>query len=302
MPWLGFAFLGPVLWAISTHLDKYLVERFFKTTGVAGLLVFTSLIGLLSLPLIAFYQSGLASLPVASALVIMLAGGLYMAAMFFYLQALQAEEASVVAPFYQAAPLFGFALGYIVLGEALSHRQLVGGAAIVGGALIDSLRFDAGSSHFKVRTAALMLACAFALAVSALVFKIFAIRDEFWITTFWTYAGQAIFGFGLLAVPAWRREFFTVLRANTGAVLSINAVNEIINLIGSLAARYALLLAPLSLVQAVGSTTSIFVFLFGVLLSSFLPGVMRETMAPVALTQKAAAAVLVAIGVVLVGR
>ena len=30
MSWLFFAFSGPVLWAISTHLDKYLVERFFK--------------------------------------------------------------------------------------------------------------------------------------------------------------------------------------------------------------------------------------------------------------------------------
>jgi len=27
---LFFAFSGPVPWAISTHLDKYLVERYFK--------------------------------------------------------------------------------------------------------------------------------------------------------------------------------------------------------------------------------------------------------------------------------
>jgi drug/metabolite transporter (DMT)-like permease len=298
MPWLGYALLGPVLWAISIHLDKYLVERFFKQTGVAGLLVFSALIGLLSLPPIAYYQPGVASLPLAGVLIIMLAGVLYMAAMLFYLRALQAEEASVVAPFYQAAPLFGFALGYLVLGETLSHRQLLGGAAIVGGALVDSLRFETVGSRFKGRIAALMLACAFSLAISALIFKIFAVRDEFWITTFWTYAGEAVFGFVLLAIPTCRRDFFAVLRANRGAVLSINAVNEIINLIGSLAARYALLLAPLGLVQAVGSTTSIFVFLIGVLLSLFLPAVSRETMAPMALAQKAAAALLVAIGVI----
>ena len=54
MSWLVFAFSGPVLWAISTHLDKYLVERFFKHTDVALLLLFTAFIGVLTLPFIAY--------------------------------------------------------------------------------------------------------------------------------------------------------------------------------------------------------------------------------------------------------
>jgi hypothetical protein len=28
MSWLAFAFSGPILWAISTHIDKYLVEKY----------------------------------------------------------------------------------------------------------------------------------------------------------------------------------------------------------------------------------------------------------------------------------
>ena len=42
MNWLAFALCGPVLWAISTHLDKYLVDRYFKQTDVVVLLVFTA--------------------------------------------------------------------------------------------------------------------------------------------------------------------------------------------------------------------------------------------------------------------
>ena len=42
MTWLVFAFSGPVLWAISTHLDKYLVEKYFKQGDVAMLLFFTA--------------------------------------------------------------------------------------------------------------------------------------------------------------------------------------------------------------------------------------------------------------------
>ena len=33
-----------MLWAISVHLDKYLVERFFKDSNVALMVVFTALL------------------------------------------------------------------------------------------------------------------------------------------------------------------------------------------------------------------------------------------------------------------
>ena len=120
MSWLVFAFSGPVLWAISTHLDKYLVERFFKHTDVALLLLFTAFIGILTLPFIAYFEPAFASVEPRSIALIILSGILYMGAMLFYLHALQSEEASVVAPFFQSVPLFGYVLAYLFLGETLS--------------------------------------------------------------------------------------------------------------------------------------------------------------------------------------
>ncbi|HYA37668.1 MAG TPA: hypothetical protein VEI74_05295 [Candidatus Methylomirabilis sp.] len=67
---LLFAFSGPILWAISTHIDKYLVERFFKHSSVAVLFVFTSVIGLVLLPFIWVYQPGVTALSPRSILVI----------------------------------------------------------------------------------------------------------------------------------------------------------------------------------------------------------------------------------------
>ena len=99
MSWLVFAFSGPVLWAISTHLDKYLVEQYFKNSDVAVLLLFTAFIGVLLLPFIAFYNADVASPDIVSIALIMLAGILYMGALLFYLWALQSEEASVVRRF-----------------------------------------------------------------------------------------------------------------------------------------------------------------------------------------------------------
>src|ERR1700722_1625505 len=101
MSWLIFAFSGPVLWGISFHFDKYLVDHYFKNTDVAVLLVFTALIGLLALPVIFYYQPEVTSLSQANVLIIASAGALSMAAMLFYLRALQTEEVSIVASLFQ---------------------------------------------------------------------------------------------------------------------------------------------------------------------------------------------------------
>src|ERR1700739_174432 len=108
--WLLFALSAPVLWAVSIHFDKYLVERYFKHTSVAVLLVFTALMGVLLLPIISWLRPDVLALPLVDALLIALSGVLFMGAIWFYLQALQSEEASVVAPLFQAAPLFGYVL------------------------------------------------------------------------------------------------------------------------------------------------------------------------------------------------
>lgn len=302
MSWLVFAFSGPVLWAISTHLDKYLVEQFFKHSDVAVLLVFTALIGAATLPFIWLHEPAVFE-PDAGTLTLMsLSGVLYMAAILFYLQALQSEEASVVAPFFQASPLIGYGLAYFVLGETLTARQMLGGVLIVAGTLTVSVRWGATAGHFKGRLALLMLTCGFMLALSALIFKFFALRDEFWITTFWSFFGQALAGLAVLAFTKYRRQFLDLVRSNTTALLTIGGANELINLGGSLGMRYALMFAPLSIVQAIGSTTTLFVFGFGAALSLFFPGLGRERLTLRELMQKGAAAVLVALGVILVTR
>jgi uncharacterized membrane protein len=302
MTWLLFALSGPVLWAISTHLDKYLVERYFKDTDVAVLVLFTALMGLAAMPFIAWFEPAVLVRDIGSIGLMTLSGLLYMTAMFFYLRALQGHDATVVAPFFQASPLFGYALGYIVLGERLSATQLLGGALIVAGVLSVSLGSGKRRESFRWQLAAQMLTCGFLMSLATLIFKVFAVRDEFWATTFWMFAGEAVFGAGILAVARYRMQFMTLLRKNRTALIVVNASNELINLGGALGNRYALVLAPLSLVQAVGSTTTLFIFALGVLLTIFFPRFAKEDLSRGELLRKGAAAVLVATGVALVSR
>jgi len=298
--WLLYAFSGPVMWAISTHIDKFLVDKYFRDSDTAVLMVFTALLGVIALPVIWFFEPRVLALPWLASTVMTVSGILYMGAMLFYLRAIQTEEASVVAPLFQANTLFTFALGVIVLHEIPHWPQLLGAGLVMLGALGLSLDKNLRLGSFKPRLVLLMLAATFAVALSSVVFKFFAVRDEFWSTTFWTFVGEGLFGGAILAVPKFRKQFLTLFRRNPGAVIGVNAANELINLGGGLGVRFASLLAPVALVSAISATSTFFVFLFSVLLTLFFPRLGREDLSARNVVQKAVGGILIMAGVALI--
>ena len=299
MRWLLFAILGPLSWAVSTHIDKYLVDKYFRDSNTAVLMVFTAVVGLLALPVIWYFDPGVIALPPTATAVMIFSGILYMGAMLFYLRAIQSEEASAVAPFFQLSTIFTLLLAYLFLRESLGLYQLMGIALIVVGALTVSTNGGAFLEGFKMRLLGLMTAATFIIALSSVLFKYFALAENFWGTTFWTFVGEGIFGAAVMLFPTYRAQFVTLFRQSPGAIVGINAANELINLGGGLGVRFASLLAPVALVSAVASTTTLFVFALGVVLTLFFPKFGREDLSAHNLMRKGIAALLVSAGVLL---
>jgi len=299
--WLLYAFSGPIAWAASIHIDKYILGKYFKHGSVAVSMVFTAIIGLLMLPFIAAFVPGIFSLDPTEIAIMIVSGLLYMGGLLFYLFALQGEEASVVAMLTPVGPILAYGLAFLFLGEKLTGMQALGGLLVVGGAFLASLRLGSGKIRFRTKTTLWMTAAIVCLAFSSVIFKFFAVTESFWPATFWTYVGEALFGVGILAIRSERKIFTKLIRTNLRAVLGINAVNELINLGGSLGARYALVLAPLALVQAVTSTTPLFAFFFALLITFFWPKLGKENLSRNILLQKGLAAALVFAGIWLAG-
>lgn len=297
--WLLLAFLGPLSWAVSTHIDKYLVDRYFQNADTAVLMVFTALVGILALPLIWFFQPAVFSPSLQSIAVMTVSGVMYIASMLFYLRAIQSEEASVVAPLFQLTTIFTFVLAWLMLGEVLTWRAVAGVALIIGGVLFVSLDSDLRLHNLKLPVVLGMAACTLILALSNVLFKYYAVQDNFWTTTFWTFVGEGLFGGVVLAQRRYRSHFLYLVRTHTGALLGVNGANELINLGGGLSVRYATMLAPVALVSAVASTTTLFVFILGSLLSWLTPNLSQEDISPGNLLRKAIAAVVVTAGVLL---
>jgi drug/metabolite transporter (DMT)-like permease len=300
--WLLFAFLGPVAWAVSVHIDKYLIDRYFPDSDTAVLMLFTALMGVVALPFIWWFAPGVLT-PSPKAIAVMTASGvMYIGSMLFYLKAIQSEEASVVAPMFQLTTIFSFLLAWAMLGETLSLQAAAGAALILGGVLYVSHGDLRRGRALPWKIMLGMVACTFILALANVIFKFYAVEDDFWVTTFWTFVGEGLFGLALLAIGRIRRQFFTLIRTHTGALLGVNGANELINLGGGISVRYATMLAPVALVSAVASTTTLFVVAFGTALSLLAPRLSREDVSRAGLIRKAVAAVVVTAGVLLAGR
>src|SRR5712671_2150251 len=161
MQWLLFAILGPLSWAISTRIDKYLVDKYFHDSDTAVLIVFTAVVAVFALPIIWLFEPRVLSLPLSGIAVMTVSGILYMAAMLFYLRALQSEEASAVAPFFQLSTIFTFLLAYVFLREKLGLAQLSGIGLIVAGTLTVSGNRGAMVRRFNMRLLCLMAGATF---------------------------------------------------------------------------------------------------------------------------------------------
>lgn len=277
MNWFLIALITPALWAASNHIDKYLLSKYFKSGGVGALMVFSSVVGVFLLPFIVFLHPEVLQFS-STSLLIALNGFLYIFAVLPYFYALQKDEATITVPIFQLIPVFSYVLAYFVLGETLTDFQLIGGAFIVTGAVGMSLDLSQDKKiGFKKDIFLLMFLSSLLFALNFLFFKFFALKSDFWFTSFWEYVGFAIFATLLmLFVKSYRNQFFLVLKTNRINVLAVNGINEIVNIIAKISFNFASLLTPVTMVWIVDGTQPLFVFLYGVLLTLMFPHICKE--------------------------
>lgn len=298
MTWFFIALIGPFLYALTNHIDKVLLEKYFKESGVGTLLLFSSLLSALALPFLFLADTTAFSVGAMNILALALVGVLNIAVLWCYLMALKDEEASVAVVFYQLVPVFGYVLGYLVLNETLTSMQLVAMAIVILGTAIISFEIDA-ENRFRLRgaTIPLMLGAAFFWALESVVFKAVALEEALWRSLFWEHLMLTLFGIGIfLFVRSYRTHFLSALRENSRGILSLNVANESLYMLGNIAFSIAYLLAPVALVLLTESYQPLFVFAIGIVLTLFFPKLTNEKIGAKHLWQKGIAIVLTGLG------
>jgi len=297
MNWFFIALIGPILNAVANHTDKFLITKYLKGGAVGSLIIFSSIFSVVALPVVLFINPSVFSVSLLHGIILAVNGMLIVLAILCYFYALQRDEASYVVPFYQTIPIFGFILGYFILGETISIIQTVASLIIIVGATVLSFEIGGEKIRFKKEVVLLMITASILFAVNGTVFKLIALDSGFWLSTFWSLIGKIILGVVFFVfIKSYRFQFIEMIKENKIAVLGLNSLSEILFIVSESVTQYAILLAPLVLVLLVNSFQPLFVFVIGVALTVFFPNIAQESVSKRNIIQK-----IIGIGLIIVG-
>lgn len=304
MTWLIAGIIPPILWGVVNHMDKYLLSKSKHHSSVNVLMVYSTMFSLVVIPvLLLFSYSGLFAN--TEQILIQVFGGILLTlSIYFYLLALNNDEASVVIPFALLVPVFGYLFSYLLLGEVLSSKQLFSSLLVVFGALILSLEFNEERKvRIKHNVLWFMVVCTMLQAGQETLFKYITIENSFVVSVFWLHIGIAICGLVLLLVKKnLFSEFKESLRVNGRLMFGVNFLSEAVSSIAYIVRNYATLLAPIAIIMALNGYQPAFVFILGILLTIFFPQFVKEKIKPMHLVHKSTAIAIMIVGTVLISQ
>ena len=302
MTWFYIALASPFLWSINNHIDKYLIDNYYRKVRAGTLMFLTAGVSALFSLVIFLVKPEIINIPLQSIALVLSAGLLYFLAIFPYIFALLRDEASRVVPLFQVQPIFSYLLALVFLQESLSLHQLAAGLVIIAGAVLISLDLD-DRFRLKKTVFGLMMLSTLFFSVEGFLFKFVAVDVGFWSTAFYQYLGTALAGLGLaIASKPYREDFKTVMKSSGKAVVSLSVLNETINVLARVCFNYASLLAPLALVAVVNGFQPFFVIVMGIVVTLFWPAAGKESLERRHLVQKALSVVVIFAGTYLLFR
>lgn len=279
MNWFFIALVAPFLHAIVNFIDKILLSKYFKNVSLFVFLMYSMVVAMLVLPFfLLFGNLDILAVPLKDILILVSAGICVEIAMYFYLFALDKDDASSVVPFFQLIPVFTVGLGLVFLHQIPTPLQMVGSMIVILGAVILSLELEnVNKISFKKEVVFSVMAMAFLMALAGVLFSLATRGDDFWVANFWEFIGVIIVGLVIFIVRHEdRRAFFKSLQTHKLRITFWVGVSELVTLAGNVALNFAFILAPVFLARTVEGYQPIFVLLFGLLITRYAPHILQE--------------------------
>ncbi|MBO5349326.1 MAG: DMT family transporter [Clostridia bacterium] len=270
--------LASFLWAITNHIDKYMLCKIDNdTSNVKTLLVFSSFVaGIVLSPIWLCISKFQIHINVVPLIFIFVSAILYILATYFYFKALEKNDASIVVVMFQLIPVFSYIFSLIFFKETLNIKEIIGALIIISSAIIIS--FDFGKTSNKNKLVALLL-----MALSSLLYSLYFIcfdvamrNGEYNAVAFWYQIGLLLIGICLISIKSFRTAFIKMLKSNGKKFIPLNITNEAINLIANLMVNFANLTIPLALANTLNGFQSAFVFIIGVIGVALFPKIISE--------------------------
>jgi len=291
MDWFWFALMAPAFWGLNNVINKFLMTKKFQS--YYSIAVYLNSIDLIFAA--AVYLTTSVSFMFPYALLAMIFGVLPVVAFWFYTKALMVEEISRITPLFQFIPIFVVFMSVIFLDEILSAQKYFGVALIVLTSLLISYRKSEDGGSFS---AALKLMIPFSVifAVYNILNKILLGYLDYWSMFFWMMIGSFLGVMLMLAFPKPRKEFLDTLPLLGKRTFGVSLLGESTYILGTLFSLIAISLGYVSLVSALSGLQTFFVFVYMLMLSLFLPNILKEDTTKGIILLKLSAVILMFIG------
>jgi len=299
MNWLFPTISTYLILAIVFLVDKYLLTQripnpkiysFF--VGVLGILV------LLIIPFVDFYLPEFPQLFLA-----LLAGAIYIFALFWFYKGLQLFEASRVVPAINGIlPLFTFGLTFLFSGgkATLSFADTIAFLFLIFGSVLITYKKE---KLFSLNCLRISFLTAFFLALSFVLSKYVYLAQPFWSGFVWIKIGGVLLAaLFFLFSKETREEILKTKEFFPKKTAIIFISNQGLGAIANILQNWAFALAPLiyiAIINALQGIQYVFLLIFTLILSLKFPQILKEEISKRILVQKFFAILLIGIGLAL---
>jgi len=271
--WISIAILSAAGIGLVNIFDSHLISKRMPSTR-SYLLVVSPVI-LLSALLIAFIFPLPAGLSSWHLMVAVASGLLRAASVIILLHSLRREEVSRVVPVISIYPVFVAIMAVPLLGETLNYLQGLAIAIVVAGVVIISVKKrTSGSKNRLGATFFLLLGSSLLLAMADVASKYALDYISFW-NMYWVSILSLVVILLLISLRhSVIKELVNIV--NPRSALALVIVNETLVIASAIMLFWAMERGPVSLVSTIASTRPVFVVIYALILSRFLPGVLLE--------------------------
>ena len=277
MLWLILCLSAAAIWSYTSFFDNYLTDVIFrnklpqamKIINGPSYIIIAIIVGLiLRITIPDYWQIGL----------LLLSGAFNSVASIPYYAALKNEEATGATIFYQLQPVLFLIVDYLIFGEQISIRQIIGFVVIMAAPAVVILSRKRASSRRMAMRAAMLLILFVALSTVSSEIAVHASYSIPFTTVFVFYLlGRGIMDCFIGLSPRLRHRHRYVIRNSKAKYLVPTLVNQILCSVADFVYRYGMVIGVASIASALtNSAELILTFVNGIVLSIIWPKFGRE--------------------------
>ena len=303
---LALAVVAAIMYALSGHIDKYLISKTVKNADYRALiLVSTFVSGGLMTVIYLFVCNFDLRFDVSGMMVLLLNAVISVLALVFWFKALNREDVTIITIMLQLIPVFTLLLAPLLLkGQDISLLQLIGGVVIVLAALM--VTYEPSKKKFSKNRLITLLLMTFASLAYALweVLERFVNQDhDFNQTMMWSNIMLLLVGVIIIMFSkTYRRSFQKMMKSNGAKVVGLNLLNELLYSFGGVAATYAGTMVSVALVSFVTSGVQPFAtMMLGIMITKLFPKVEKETITKEDIIKRLVAILMCVVGLACIG-